>query len=72
MAVPVVVVGKVLGIPSVTHEQTVVVGYANKVISKFAKKILISWPESKKYFNSKKVVETGLPLESRIIYSFKQ
>jgi UDP-N-acetylglucosamine--N-acetylmuramyl-(pentapeptide) pyrophosphoryl-undecaprenol N-acetylglucosamine transferase len=43
LAVPVVFVGWLLGIPSVTHEQTAVVGYANKFVSLFAKRILLTW-----------------------------
>jgi UDP-N-acetylglucosamine--N-acetylmuramyl-(pentapeptide) pyrophosphoryl-undecaprenol N-acetylglucosamine transferase len=66
LAVPVVLAGWVLGIPSVTHEQTVVTGYANKLLSKFAKKILVSWPTSLKHFPPNKVVLTGLPLRKEI------
>jgi UDP-N-acetylglucosamine--N-acetylmuramyl-(pentapeptide) pyrophosphoryl-undecaprenol N-acetylglucosamine transferase len=46
LAVPVVLAGRLFGIPSVTHEQTVVSGYANKIISFFAEKVFISWPQS--------------------------
>ena len=66
LAAPVVISGWLLGIPSVTHEQTVVVGYANKLISYFAKKVLISWKDSEKYFPAKKVVFTGIPLRPSI------
>lgn len=66
IAVPVVISGYLLGIPSITHEQTVVTGYANKVISFFAKKVLISWKESESYFPLKKVVFTGLPIRKAI------
>lgn len=66
LAVPVVLAGFILGIPSITHEQTVVVGYANRLISFFAKKILISWEESKKFFPPRKTVFTGLPLRRAI------
>lgn len=66
IAAPVVAVGWVLGIPSITHEQTTVVGYANKFISLFASKILISWRDSAKYFPSRKVVYTGLPLRDSV------
>ena len=62
LAVPVVIAGWFLGIPSVTHEQTVVAGYANKVISLFAKKILVSWPQSMKNFPKKKTIFSGIPL----------
>jgi UDP-N-acetylglucosamine--N-acetylmuramyl-(pentapeptide) pyrophosphoryl-undecaprenol N-acetylglucosamine transferase len=66
IAVPVVIVGWFLGIPTITHEQTVVTGYANKLISKFAKKIFVSWEESLKYFPPEKVRYSGLPLRESI------
>jgi UDP-N-acetylglucosamine--N-acetylmuramyl-(pentapeptide) pyrophosphoryl-undecaprenol N-acetylglucosamine transferase len=66
LAAPVVVAGYILGIPSVTHEQTVVAGYSNRLISLFAKKVLISWKESEKYFPKGKVVYTGIPLRDEI------
>lgn len=66
LAAPVVIAGKLLGIPSITHEQTVTLGYANKIIAKFADKIMISWPSSAVYFPKAKVVYTGLPLRSEI------
>ena len=69
IAAPTVVAGWLLGIPSVTHEQTAVTGYANNVISKFAKKILVTWEESKDYFPADKVVVSGLPLREEIFES---
>lgn len=69
LAVPVVIAGWFLGIPSITHEQTVVTGYANKFISLFVKKILISWSESEKFFTGGKVIYSGIPLRKAISYS---
>ena len=69
LAVPVVISGWLLGIPVVTHEQTVVVGYANKLISFFAKKILISWPTSEKHFPKEKIMYSGIPLRKEIFIS---
>ena len=66
LAAPVVLAGWVLRIPSLTHEQTVVVGYANKFISKLVRKILVSWARSQKYFPKSKTVLTGLPLRNAI------
>jgi len=66
LAVPVVLVGKFLGIKSLTHEQTIVTGYANSVIAKYVNKVLISWPESAKYFPSDKLIYTGIPLRDSI------
>ena len=66
LAVPTVITGWVWGIPSVTHEQTVVAGWANRLVSRFARRVLISWPESKKYFPKEKTVFVGLPLREEI------
>lgn len=67
IAVPVVIIGYILGIPAVTHEQTVVVGMANKVISRFVSKIFITWESSRKNFDSAKVIFTGLPIREEVL-----
>lgn len=66
LAVPVVIAGKLLGIKSVTHEQTSVVGMANRVIGKYATRIFITWPQSQVYFDKKKTILTGLPVRESI------
>lgn len=69
LAVPVVVSAWILQIKIFTHEQTLVVGYANKLISKFASKIFISWPDSSKFFPENKVVLSGIPIRKEIYES---
>ena len=59
VALPTVIAAWVLGIPSISHEQTVKGGLANRIISRFAKKIALSWPDSKEYFPEEKTVLTG-------------
>ena len=66
LAPPVVIAGWLLGIPSVTHEQTVIGGWANQLVARFAKKIFVSWEESLKYFPKEKTVVTGNPLRHSI------
>lgn len=66
LAIPIVICGKLLGIPSVTHEQTVVTGIANKIVAKFVNKVLVSWEESLKYFDKAKVVLTGNPVRQEV------
>jgi UDP-N-acetylglucosamine--N-acetylmuramyl-(pentapeptide) pyrophosphoryl-undecaprenol N-acetylglucosamine transferase len=66
LAVPVVIAGWFQNIPSITHEQTLVAGYANKLISLFSRKILISFEESARFFDNKKIVFTGIPLRKAI------
>lgn len=66
VALPVVIASWILRIPVVTHEQTVVVGLANKIISFFATRIAVSFESSLKYFPEKKVILTGNPVRPEI------
>ena len=67
LSVPVVIVGWFLGIPSITHEQTVVAGWANKAISPFVKKILLTHSSSQKNFSKEKSVVVGLPIRRELL-----
>jgi UDP-N-acetylglucosamine--N-acetylmuramyl-(pentapeptide) pyrophosphoryl-undecaprenol N-acetylglucosamine transferase len=62
IAVPLVLVGFLLRIKIITHEQTVVTGLGNKVISLFADRILVTWPSSVRFFPENKTKVIGLPL----------
>lgn len=66
---PVCLAAFMLGIPVVIHEQTLEAGFSNKIISKWARKICISWESSRIYFPSNKVVFTGNPLREEILNS---
>lgn len=67
LALPVVIVSKLLGAKVITHEQTIVVGLANKIISRFADKILVSWENSMQYFSDKKnLIFTGNPIRPSV------
>lgn len=66
LAVPVVVGAWWLRIPVASHEQTVVVGWASRLISLFAKRIFISFPDSRQFFPWGKVYLTGNPLRQEI------
>src|SRR3989344_2858292 len=46
LSVPVVICGWLLGIPSVTHEQTVTAGWANRAITPFVKQIFLTHSSS--------------------------
>ena len=67
VSLPICVAGKLLNIPIIIHEQTFGAGLANKLTSKLAKKIAISWPESTKFFDQSKTILTGNLLRSAII-----
>jgi UDP-N-acetylglucosamine--N-acetylmuramyl-(pentapeptide) pyrophosphoryl-undecaprenol N-acetylglucosamine transferase len=56
-----------LGIPSLTHEQTALVGLANRVAGRFATQVAVSYPQSTRYFKPGKVIVTGNPVRSAIL-----
>ncbi|MFZ5844869.1 MAG: UDP-N-acetylglucosamine--N-acetylmuramyl-(pentapeptide) pyrophosphoryl-undecaprenol N-acetylglucosamine transferase [Patescibacteria group bacterium] len=66
LALPVVVAGAILGIPTITHEQTRAIGLANRVISFFARRICVSYREMVRQFPPHKTVFTGLPIRRQI------
>lgn len=71
IALPVSLAAKIMGIKIVTHEQTVTIGLANKIISKLSDLILVSHEESLKYFPKDKTVLTGNPLREEIFLDKK-
>lgn len=66
LAAPVVLAGFLLRIPAVTHEQTVVSGWANRFIGLFAKKVFVSWEQSMEFFPKNKAVLTGNPIRKAV------
>lgn len=66
LSFPVCITAWILKIPIIIHEQATIPGMANKLISKIASKICVSWEDSKKYFPSKKVAVTGLPIRKSV------
>lgn len=67
LSVPVGLAASVLRIPLVIHEQTLEIGFANKILSFFAKKICISFQSSEKFFPKEKTVLTGNPIRPQIL-----
>ncbi len=62
VAVPLVLAARVLGVKVYIHEQTSRVGLANRICSRFASKIFISFESSRSFFPPKKVVYSGYPV----------
>ena len=67
ISVPVVIAAWFLGIPSLTHEQTVTVGWANKAITPFVEKILLTHRSSQSNFPAGKTKVVGLPLRAELM-----
>ncbi|MDE2025371.1 MAG: UDP-N-acetylglucosamine--N-acetylmuramyl-(pentapeptide) pyrophosphoryl-undecaprenol N-acetylglucosamine transferase [Patescibacteria group bacterium] len=66
LSVPVGIVGKLMGIPLIIHEQTLEAGLANRMLTPFADKICISWDTSRKFFPANKTTLTGNPAVTSI------
>jgi len=60
-AFPVVMEACLLKYPTLMHEQNVIPGKANRILSRFVKKIAISFPQSRKFFGLTPAVLTGCP-----------
>ena len=67
LAVPIVFWAWMFKIDIYTHEQTVVPGLANKIVSFFSKKIVISFEETKEHFPKEKVILTGNPIRESVL-----
>jgi UDP-N-acetylglucosamine--N-acetylmuramyl-(pentapeptide) pyrophosphoryl-undecaprenol N-acetylglucosamine transferase len=66
VCVPTVIAGRMLGVPSLTHEQTALVGLANRIAGRFADRVAISFPRSASFFPPGKTLLTGNPVRPTI------
>lgn len=64
---PVVAAAKLLGKPTIIHEQNSVPGLANRKLAAFATKICLSLPGSEKFFPGRRTVLTGNPVRGAIL-----
>lgn len=53
-------------IPVITHESDSIPGLANKIISKIANKVLVSFESSEKYFKMRKTILVGNPVRKEL------
>lgn len=70
VCLPVVGAATRLGIPTLLHEQNAIPGLTNRLLAGSVNGILLTFPESKKYFNDnlqKKLIITGLPIRQAIL-----
>jgi UDP-N-acetylglucosamine--N-acetylmuramyl-(pentapeptide) pyrophosphoryl-undecaprenol N-acetylglucosamine transferase len=67
VCVPTVIAGWLLRVPALTHEQTALVGLANRIAGKVAKRVAVSFPQSLRYFPKGKAIITGNPLRPSLL-----
>ncbi len=66
IALPVALAAYILRIPIITHEQTRVVGLANRIIGRIARKICVTFEDQVSSFAPTKTVVTGLPMRREL------
>lgn len=64
---PVVLGAWLIGIKIILHEQNIIPGITNRLLSRFAKRICVSFKETKSYFKSQKIRITGNPVRKEIL-----
>lgn len=67
VSVPVVLAARFLRIPVWLHESDVSPGLANKICSRFAQKIWLSFEESRKFFKNQNAEVVGNPIRREIL-----
>ncbi|CDX03027.1 UDP-N-acetylglucosamine--N-acetylmuramyl-(pentapeptide) pyrophosphoryl-undecaprenol N-acetylglucosamine transferase [Desulfitobacterium hafniense] len=67
VAGPVVLTAALFGIPTLLHEQNALPGITNKILTRFVRKVMVTFPESIAHFGvRRKLVLTGLPVRPEI------
>ncbi|GHU51074.1 UDP-N-acetylglucosamine--N-acetylmuramyl-(pentapeptide) pyrophosphoryl-undecaprenol N-acetylglucosamine transferase [Clostridia bacterium] len=76
VSVPVVIAGRLLGIPIIIHESDLTCGLANKISIPFANVVCVSFPETlsnlPKLSKNAKAVLTGSPIRAEIFSGIKK
>lgn len=63
---PVLLAASLAGIPTLIQEQNSYAGLTNKVLSRWARKICVAYPEMDKFFAAEKIKLTGNPVRTDI------
>ncbi|MBI4682461.1 MAG: undecaprenyldiphospho-muramoylpentapeptide beta-N-acetylglucosaminyltransferase [Nitrospirae bacterium] len=64
---PVVLSAKMMGIPTIIHEQNTLPGLANRILGRFVDTVAVTYHESIKYFPRDKTYMTGNPIRAEIL-----
>lgn len=64
---PVVFTARLLGVKTALHEQNIIPGITNRILSRFADRIYVSFEETKKRLSPARAILTGNPLRKEII-----
>lgn len=65
-SLPAVLIAWIFRIPVVIHESDIIPGLSNRIVSRFAKRIIISFDEAASFFPKKKTVILGNPVRDKL------
>lgn len=71
-SIPVVFAGWIYKIPIIIHESDSIPGLANKIATRLAKKIIVSFEGAKKYFPPQKTIILGNPVREELTQGNKE
>lgn len=71
-AVPLIIIGWFMGVPSWIHQQDVLPLLSNRLTMPFAKLITVAWPESLKFFPKNKTKLIGNPVRASFLTTSKE
>lgn len=66
VSLPMIIVARLMGKKVFIHEQTLTAGLTNRIGAKFARKVLLTFKDSEKYFPKNKTVLTGNAIRKEI------
>lgn len=70
---PMVLAARLAGVPAMIHEQNAFPGVTNKLLARFANKIMVNFQASEKYFVHKdRICVTGLPVRQEVLQTNHQ
>ena len=70
---PILRVAAKMGVPIVIHEQNAFPGITTKMLSKYAKKVMLAMPQAKEYLNPDcDIVNTGNPVRKDVLVADKE
>ena len=65
---PVVLAARLRGIPTAICEQNSIPGLTNKMLGRLARAVFLSFDESRRFFNPKKILMTGNPVRRDLLH----
>lgn len=64
---PVVLAARILGIPTAICEQNSIPGFTNKLLGKLVRTVFLTFDDSRRFFNPRKVIMSGNPVRPDLV-----